>query len=127
MQVRSPSSDPIRLKAICRGSGMRLYLDGAEVWQGVTCLGTVSAEWLATVVGEKLAQVALIRWTRAELRADPARPLWDTTPPLALPARGLPPPKAVRAERRAARGRRKRPGQDRPPPCRGPLPRPGKM
>jgi hypothetical protein len=126
------SSDPIRLKAICRGSGLRLFLDGAELWQGLTLLGVVSGEWLASVVTEKLDQLALMKWTKAELAAAPNRPLG---PPLRKPpaplheGRGLPPSREIQAARRSARGRRRRPH---PPPrdesrVTQSLPRPGKV
>lgn len=110
MQVRPVTPYPIRLKGISLGSRVRDFLDGAELWQGVTLLGTVSGEWLATLVAEKLDQVAMLRWTEAELAADPNRPLGPLARkvPISIPPlKGLPPPKTVRAERRARRRQRR--------------------
>ncbi len=86
---------------------MRLFLDGAEVWQGLTFLGVISADWLARQVRDRLDQVALGEWLRAELAADPTRRL---SPPVAPEPPALPSgpiSRAVKAERRAQRRKNK--------------------
>ncbi len=43
---------------------MRLFLEGAEVWCGLTFLRIVSAEWLAGQVQERLQYIATTEWLR---------------------------------------------------------------
>lgn len=90
---------------------MRLFLEGAEVWSGLTFLGIVSAEWLATQIQERLAYIASTERLKADLAADPTRPLGppahDALPlPRKLPL-FLPISKEVRQKRRDQRRRNK--------------------
>ena len=104
--MRSPR--PLDLKGICRGSGMRLQLDGAEVWRGLTFLGTVSADWLAAQIQDRLDTIEIGEWLRAELAADPTRALSPPAPPTRiLTAAYVPISRTEKATRRAARKRRK--------------------
>src|SRR6476660_3335367 len=54
---------------------MRLNLDGAEVWRGLTFLGTVSADWLAAQIQDRLDNIEIAEWLRSELASDPTRHL----------------------------------------------------
>jgi hypothetical protein len=88
---------------------MRLMLDGAEVWNGMTFLGIVSAEWLATQIQDRLDSIAIAEWLQAELAADPRRRLG---PPLEETSPMLPPSytaitSATKAKRRAQRQKNK--------------------
>jgi hypothetical protein len=98
-------SSPLDLKAICRGSSMLLYLDGAEVWKGGRFLGTVSADWLAAQIQDRLDSIEIAEWLRAELAAPHTRylgpPLEETRPMLAPSY--TPITRAVKAKRRQAR------------------------
>ena len=106
---------PLALKAISRGSAMRLFLEGAEIWRGMTFLGVVSADWLAAQIQDRLDNIEIAEWLRAELAADHTRSLG---PPI-VPTRALLAPSytpvttAQKAKRRDARrkskGKRARP------------------
>ena len=103
---------PLDLKGICRGSAMRLHVDGVEVWRGVTFLGTVSGAWLAAQIQDRLDNIEIAEWLRAELAADHTRPLSPpVSPPRALMAPAYRPvTRAEKAKRRAARKGRPRRG-----------------
>jgi hypothetical protein len=86
---------------------MRLNLDGAEVWRGLTFLGTVSADWLAAQIQDRLDNIEIAEWLRSELASDPTRhlgPPRDTSRPLAIAAPPYQPiAQAVKVARRARR------------------------
>jgi hypothetical protein len=97
--VHTPPTCPLELRAISRGSSMRLFLEGAEVWCGMRFLGIVSAEWLASQVQERLQYIATTEWLKADLAADPTRRLGPPTQEETRPD--------VKAQRRAARRKNK--------------------
>ena len=96
---------PIELRGIIRDSAMRWRLDAIELWQGMVCLGEVSAQWLSEMIAHRLADIALSGRLQGELRG-------DCPPRKALPMgddgnngrKSLgPPARQVREQRRAAR------------------------
>src|SRR5689334_21901493 len=99
-------SAPIELRGILRDSAMRWRLDALELWQGVDCLGEVSAQWVAEMIAQRLHDIALLQGLQAEQRGD-----YVTAARLALGPRTashtIPgkPPKAIREARRQARRR----------------------
>ena len=106
-----PSRGPLDLKGICRNSAMRLHVDGVEVWRGLTFLGTVSGEWLAAQIQDRLDTIEISEWLRSELAADPTRRLGPLTeemrPMLRKPLAFMPITRDVKAKRRDARRKSK--------------------
>lgn len=89
---------------------MRLNLEGAEVWKGLTFLGIVSADWLAAQIQDRLDNIEISEWLRAELAAPHTRslgPAIEETRPLLAPSY-TPVTRAAKAKRRAARATRKK-------------------
>lgn len=104
--MRSRSLD---LKGISRGSDMRLHLEGVEAWRGLTFLGIISADWLAAQIQDRLDNIEIAEWLRAELAAPRTRSLGppiEETRPLLVPSY-TPVARAVKAKRRDARRKNK--------------------
>jgi len=107
--VRSAPSG-IRFRSINRGSAMRLPLEGAEAWRGLTFLGIVSADVFAAMIDEKLRHIATTEWLKADLAADPTRaltPVEYTRPMLRKPLAFAPIGRELKAQRREARQKNK--------------------
>jgi hypothetical protein len=111
LPVRPDPSRALELRGISRGSEMRLFLVGAEVWRGLTFLGIVSAEWFAAQVQERLDTIENTQWLQTELSADPARRLGprpeSSVPFLRKPLAFAPIRAEVKAKRRAQRRKNK--------------------
>ncbi len=90
---------------------MRLFLEGAEVWRGVTFLGIVSVDWLAAQIAERLDDLAIGEWLRAELAAPVNRrlgpPADDTRPLPRRPLAFMPITRDLKAKRRDQRRKNK--------------------
>ncbi len=112
--MRPLPSRPIELRGIMRDSAMRWRLDAVELWQGLDCLGEVSAQWLSEMIAHRLADIALSSSLQHELRGEPpARKALPVAEDEAESHKVVgPPPRQIRERRRVARnanrGRRSR-------------------
>lgn len=113
MPLEPLASAPFEFRSINRGSSMRLLLEGAEVWQGLTFRGIVSADVLDRLLRERMEYLLTTDLLRTDLQADPRRPLGP--PAAALPEPSTRKPLAfvpidatLRARRRQARRKRRR-------------------
>ena len=84
---------------------MRWRLDAVELWQGLDCLGEVSAAWLSEMIAHRLADIALSSSLQGELRGEPpARKALPVAEGAGERPKSLgPPPRQVQEKRRSAR------------------------